>query len=746
MNLIVCSPRRITALLYVILFAVAAVAPFKASALDNSFTYQGILNDGVGPANGSYDFRFSVYDATTAGAMLGSSVIKTGAGVTNGLVTASLDFGASVFDGNSRWLEVAVRTHGGTDFTVLSPRQPITPSPYALFAPNAGLATSAMTAASASSVVNNAVGASTISPGQVVKSLNGLHDTVALAAGANVSLTTNGNTLIVSSAGGAASGGWSTTGNAGTKAGTNFIGTTDGQPLVLRANNVGINTNNPQAALHVNGTVLATHLAGDGAGVTNVTAATLSAPYVLKGLGSINDGAVVRGVAVSGQYAYLANGYDGLRIYNVSMPAQPVSLGHVALGSDATAVALAGHFACVACDGLYVVDVSNPTLPVITQAVDLTGYSYGVAANGLRVYLANYDQGFKIYDIASDGTPNRVGTIYTGGKIRGVAVNGVIAYLADEVGGLRVFNVSDPAKVVTLGQANDGGHAYGVAVSGAYCYLANYEDGVRIYDVSNAGHPVSIAHIYEGIRSLNVARFGNYLYVANEENGLWVYDVSDPRNPVSMGHIVSPGDGFAQSIAVDGNYVYLANEIGGLRTFFSGLLADVPGTVEASGFLGDAFRMTNLNASQLSGPLPAHIMSGLWQAGGNTGTRPDINFLGTIDNEPLELRAASNRVLRLESSGNVVIDPADTNWGNLVPVLTFGSDSTEGISSKRSSGGNQFGLDFYTSDRVRLSISKAGNVHIGTPGVSGIFDVDYDTHINANDIFLLGGTDINNGL
>jgi len=53
-------------------------------------------------------------------------------------------------------------------------------------------------------IADGAVTGGKIPGGQVVKSLNGLRDDVTLAAGANVSLTPNGNTLTISSSGGAA--------------------------------------------------------------------------------------------------------------------------------------------------------------------------------------------------------------------------------------------------------------------------------------------------------------------------------------------------------------------------------------------------------------------------------------------------------------------------------------------------------------------------------------------------------------
>ena len=49
--------------------------------------------------------------------------------------------------------------------------------------------------------------------------------------------------------------------------------------------------------------------------------------------------------------------------------------------------------------------------------------------------------------------------------------------------------------------------------------------------------------------------------------------------------------------------------------------------------------------------------------------------------------------------------------------LRFGNtgfQTGEGIASKRTAGGNQFGLDFYTNYVSRLSIVNNGNVGIGT--------------------------------
>jgi hypothetical protein len=121
-------------------FSIALVAWLSAlagiaSAQGTAFTYQGRLNDGAAPANGSYDFAFRVFDAISGGTQVGNALTNTSA-VSNGLFAATLDFGPGIFPGANRWLEIEVRTNGGGVFKGLEPRQPITATPYALMAGN----------------------------------------------------------------------------------------------------------------------------------------------------------------------------------------------------------------------------------------------------------------------------------------------------------------------------------------------------------------------------------------------------------------------------------------------------------------------------------------------------------------------------------------------------------------------------------------------------------------------------------
>lgn len=114
----------------------------------SGFTYQGRLTTSGNPANGQYDLQFSLFDAASGGIKVGNTFTVLSQTVSSGLFTVQLDFGASVFQGDARWLEIEVRQAGGGAYTTLAPRQPLTAAPYALsLMPGAVIATSSYTSA-----------------------------------------------------------------------------------------------------------------------------------------------------------------------------------------------------------------------------------------------------------------------------------------------------------------------------------------------------------------------------------------------------------------------------------------------------------------------------------------------------------------------------------------------------------------------------------------------------------------------
>jgi hypothetical protein len=127
--------RRLGTLLAIGAAASAVCTTLAETPVTAGFTYQGLLEDGGSPVSGPFDFQFRLYDAAAGGLQVGGTITIGDLGVSDGLFTTSLNFGSTPFAGNARWLEIGVRPGASVGaYTILTPRQPLAVTPYALHA------------------------------------------------------------------------------------------------------------------------------------------------------------------------------------------------------------------------------------------------------------------------------------------------------------------------------------------------------------------------------------------------------------------------------------------------------------------------------------------------------------------------------------------------------------------------------------------------------------------------------------
>jgi len=123
---------RSTLVLAMLALAVAASSP-SAQTLGSAFTYQGQLKDADAPATGLYDFQFCVYDVAAGSSALLCAPDFDDVPVDEGVFTVAVDFGATMFTGQQRFLELRVRPGASTAaYTPLAPRQLVRAAPEAL--------------------------------------------------------------------------------------------------------------------------------------------------------------------------------------------------------------------------------------------------------------------------------------------------------------------------------------------------------------------------------------------------------------------------------------------------------------------------------------------------------------------------------------------------------------------------------------------------------------------------------------
>jgi hypothetical protein len=249
-----------------------------------------------------------------------------------------------------------------------------------------------------------------------------------------------------------------------------------------------------------------------------------------------------QGVAVQGNYAYIATGTDVLQIVDISNPASPHVVGEWECEEDITVcyigttvwrVDVAGDYAFVRSSAsLYVIDISNPTNPQLAN-------QWFLDTGGYPSWTPFTKDGHKIYTRAAnfDGT-------------------------------LRIdrFDVSDPLNLVreaTWTELDYGSADLDLAVQGDYMYIVSFSE-LTIYDISS--DPVQVSSVPLNSLTDAVAIVDNYVYVGDVQN-VHIIDVSDPTEPVSKGQIDNSQVGFVIDLHIDGDILYVSQKYGPLKSF-----------------------------------------------------------------------------------------------------------------------------------------------------------------------------------
>ncbi|HEV2694813.1 MAG TPA: tail fiber domain-containing protein [Verrucomicrobiae bacterium] len=492
----------------IILAASFLGAALTCPAQGTAFTYQGRLNNGGALANGSYDMAFTLYATNVTGSAIAGPVTNTAVAVSNGLFTTTVDLGGA-FNGTSNWLQIAVSTNSANVFSTLTPRQRLTPVPYALYSTMAGYAT---TAGLAASVPPDSITAAMLAPGaaSVLGTPNGT---------ATNAVTVNNNGLVGIGTG-------SATPAAGLQ--INSGGTEAILPVLFEVQNgIGGYTNISSAIMPaVKNNLLA--VAGGG-GITLVSLTNPAAPQLLAqstGNGIFTNLNTPTGLAWAGSNLIVAaQSSSALTIFSCTNPANPVAIAQELNGvggwnylSAASGVAVSGNLLAVASAGSSAVtlgDVSTPAAPVLKST--MVNGTFGFTNLGGS------------FSVALSGNVLAIGAFYSNA--------------------VTLVNVADPTNPQKLAELRNGvggftnlSGVYAVALSGNLLAVAGvYSSAVTLVDVSNPSNPVKLSEIRDGVggysllEALSVAISGNRLIIGSlGANTVTLVDISNPANPVLM--------------------------------------------------------------------------------------------------------------------------------------------------------------------------------------------------------------------
>lgn len=288
-------------------------------------------------------------------------------------------------------------------------------------------------------------------------------------------------------------------------------------------------------------------------------------------------------IAVMGNRAYvgtLEQGGAGAEFYviDIANPAAPALLGSLNVGAAVRAIALSGNIAYLATSDtareLVAVNIANPAAPSIAGSYNVTGNVSGlsVAATGTTVYLGTQNntggsgREFHVLDAAVPGAIVQLGSREIGADITGIALSGTYALCSSSNNAkeLTVLDVANPAAILEASSYNTTGTADGisVAVGGTIVYLGTQNNGAAsdfyTFNLFPNGNVTLAGFLDLAADNSGIALAGSMAFVANNRaaGGFTAIDVTTPGTPVVRAHL-TPGSN-ARDIASDGTRAYAA--------------------------------------------------------------------------------------------------------------------------------------------------------------------------------------------
>jgi hypothetical protein len=242
---------------------------------------------------------------------------------------------------------------------------------------------------------------------------------------------------------------------------------------------------------------------------------------------------------------FVTVGTSGLEIEDVSDPTNPVTTGVVDTPGDAQDVAVDtnGAYAYVAdgFTGVMVVDITDVALPHIVATNKLPTNYPGAFANSVVLrgdfaYVAGGGAGLVVVDIGDPLHPLNIGTVAnaTNNSANSVALKDNYAFVADGGRGLSVIDITDPFHPSKVASLTVGDVANYIAISGNYAYMANGGSSLDVIDITNPRQPRRVGG-NTAFDAVQLTIYSNKVYVAEGNRG---FDILSLFKPIAFSNYI----------------------------------------------------------------------------------------------------------------------------------------------------------------------------------------------------------------
>jgi hypothetical protein len=298
------------------------------------------------------------------------------------------------------------------------------------------------------------------------------------------------------------------------------------------------------------------YLANTYEGLVIVDISSLSAPFILTQLEDITYPRVLGKVD---DFLFMDFGFDTLQVFEVSEPAIPEQVGFYEIGKSAMDFEILDGFLFVAGDDLPILDISEVGNIRQVSGHEIPGATISVFGVGDYLYTAEAGLGLHIHDITDPVYPEEVSRLELPGYWYEYYLSQDYLYKLAE-SELGVIDISDPSSPEQISVYAFDRDFYDVCVDEPYIYLTSFNWGVSVYQRIS---PDSL----EFIRNFSCYEYSFDVEIENNVGyfsqcfALNIYDLSNPADSVLLGSIM-PVSGAGQLYYHDG-FIYTQSVEGG---------------------------------------------------------------------------------------------------------------------------------------------------------------------------------------
>jgi len=456
---------------------------------------------------------------------------------------------------------------------------------------------------------------------------------------------------------------WNTTGNAGTTAGTNFLGTTDGTDVVIKANSAEIGR----------------FLSGAGFRVTGASSVSANYSFQVKNSSGSVGFAVTDGknVALNGAY----NNSSTLLTFNglgnssstFAFVANNTSGANTALLDDTGTLGLIG--------GL---NIGSSAMTGLSPNTNSGVINIGAGSNSVVAQtVCNSVSGGKGYfGSAGSAYSNAFGTSNS-------------TYILDLNG--KDINIRGTANI-NLGTASSATGVLNVSTT-------NSRVGINIA----AGSATAQLHLSAGTAVAGTAplKFNSGTNLTSVEAGAMEYDGTNLYfSPSSSRYTVAYINGGQTFTSAIWNGTAIGPTYGGTgqTTYTTGDMLYASGTNALSKLaIGSTGQVLTV-----SGGVPTWAAASGWSLTGNSGTTPGTNFLGTTDAKDVVIKSNSVEIARAVSGGGFQI----TGFGSTTSTVTLKVQNSSSTATLiiNDGGYTGFGIVPTNDTKVQIQGNTSGSI------------------------------------